>query len=318
MLNGISLGAFRTRVCHLRPAGSAFYVPKTLIFRSGKRQRFWGWGRVQRRMDANAASMIIDDLLKDGSRPIAIAATVGTTDCGAIDPLPEVAALARQHGLWFHADAAYGGALMLSDRHRSQLAGLEQADSITIDFHKLFYQPISCSAFLVHDRASFGAIRLHADYLNPPGNEAAGVLDLVTKSIQTTRRFDGLKPFVSLQALGRKRLAAMIDTTIDLATATAELITADPELELPVPPAINALLLRFHTPGMTEAAIDGVNHTIQQRLLMEGHAMLARTKFNERIFLKMTLLNPRTTLAHVEAILARIKAFGREYRRGSI
>jgi L-2,4-diaminobutyrate decarboxylase len=270
---------------------------------------------LQRRMNAAAAATVIDDLITRGDHPIAIAATAGTTDSGAIDPLPELAALARHYGLWLHVDAAYAGALILSDRHRTRLAGVHLADSITVDFHKLFYQPISCSAFLVRDRAAFDLIRIHADYLNPASNEAAGMLDLVTKSIQTTRRFDGLKPFVSLHALGRKRIAAMIDNTIDVAQAAATLIQSDHDLELALPPSLNALMLRFHPQGTAEEELDAVNLAIQQRLLMEGHAMLARTQFNGRLFLKITLLNPRTTLSDIAVILDRLKTFGNEHRR---
>lgn len=265
-----------------------------------------------RRMDPVAAAQKIDALLKAGLIPIAIAATAGTTDFGAVDPLADLARLAQRHDLWFHVDAAYGGALALSERHGGQLNGIDMADSVTVDFHKLFYQPISCSALLVRDRAGWDSIRLHAAYLNPEENEAAGVLDLVTKSIQTTRRFDGLKPFVTLRALGRKRLAAMIDTTIDVAGEAATLIAADPDLELAVPPAMNALLLRFHPKDIGEATLDAVNIAVQQRLLLEGHAMLARTKFDGRVFLKITLINPCTTTLHIQAILAALKSLGHE------
>jgi L-2,4-diaminobutyrate decarboxylase len=266
-------------------------------------------------MNAAAAATVIDDLITRGDHPIAIAATAGTTDSGAIDPLPELAALARHYGLWLHVDAAYAGAVILSDRHRTRLAGIHLADSITVDFHKLFYQPISCSAFLVRDRAAFDLIRIHADYLNPASNEAAGMLDLVTKSIQTTRRFDGLKPFVSLHALGRKRIAAMIDNTIDVAQAAATLIQSDNDLELALPPSLNALMLRFRPQGLPEEELNAINLEIQQRLRMEGHAMLARTQFNGRLFLKITLLNPRTTLSDIAVILDRLKTFGNEHRR---
>jgi len=270
---------------------------------------------VKRRIDTLAAARIIDDLLATGARPIAIVATAGTTDFGAVDPLAALAKLARQYALWLHVDAAYGGALILSDRHGGTLAGIELADSVAVDFHKLFYQPISCSTFLVRDRAVFHTIRLHADYLNPAENEAAGALDLVTKSIQTSRRFDGLKPFITLHALGRKRLAAMIDTTIEVANAAAALIATDPELELAIAPAMNTLLLRFRPQAMAEDARDAANIAIQHKLMLEGHAVLARTKFRGRVFLKITLLNPRTTLVHVEAILSRLKVIGHDERR---
>ena len=264
------------------------------------------------RMDATLAASLHDSLTAQGLLPFVIVATAGTTDTGSIDPLSELADLADRSGVWLHVDAAYGGALILSNRYGGRLQGVERADSVTVDFHKLFYQPISCSALLVRDRRAFETIRLHADYLNPEENEQAGVLDLVTKSIQTTRRFDGLKPFVSLHALGRRRLAAMIDRTVELAAATAARIQDDPDLQLAMQPFLNALLFRYHRDGVPEEILDAVNGTIRDRLLTSGQALLGRTKFAGRVFLKITLLNPRTERTHIETILTRVKQLGDE------
>ena len=169
----------------------------------------------------------------------------------------------------------------------------------------------------MRDRLAFEAIRFHTDYLNPKENEQAGVLDLVTKSIQTTRRFDGLKPFVSLHALGRRRLAAMIDSTVDLATVTVAMIRDDPDLELAMEPFLNALLFRYHRGNVSDAVLDAVNSTIRNRLLISGQALLARTTFTGRIFLKITLLNPRTKRHHIKTILTRVKQVGDEVLRVS-
>jgi L-2,4-diaminobutyrate decarboxylase len=269
------------------------------------------------RMDVTLAACLLDSLTARGLLPFVIVATAGTTDTGSIDPLSALADLAGGSGVWLHVDAAYGGALVLSNRYGNRLQGVGRADSVTVDFHKLFYQPISCSALLVRDRLAFEAIRFHTDYLNPKENEQAGVLDLVTKSIQTTRRFDGLKPFVSLHALGRRRLAAMIDSTVDLATVTAAMIREDPDLELAMEPFLNALVFRYHRGGVPDAVLDAVNSTIRNRLLISGQALLARTTFTGRIFLKITLLNPRTKRHHIKTILTRVKQVGNEALRVS-
>ncbi len=113
--------------------------------------------------------------------PFAIVATAGTTDFGSVDPLPEIAALARSAGAWLHVDAAYGGALLFSPLHRDKLQGIALADSLSIDFHKLFWQPIPAGAFLLRDARHFELFELHADYLNPETHEEQGIPDLVTK-----------------------------------------------------------------------------------------------------------------------------------------
>lgn len=247
--------------------------------------------------------------------PIALVATAGTTDFGSIDPLAELADCAKAHGLWLHVDAAYGGALALSERHSHQLTGIEAADSITVDFHKLFYQPISCGAFLLKNRSNFNLLKLHANCLCTETNEAVGLPDLVLKSVQTTRRFDALKLFISLQALGRNTLADMIDTTVELARATANLIAADPVLELVNQPTINAVVFRY-VPQQIPLGIDPItlsdriNSQIRLSLLQTGEAIIAETKVENSTYLKFTLLNPRTQITHIQALLKSIKQLG--------
>ena len=176
---------------------------------------------------------------------MAIVATAGTTDFGSIDPLPELAALAHAAGAWLHVDAAYGGALLFSDRHRDKLHGIETADSLSIDFHKLFWQPIPCSVFLLRDARHFDSIKLHADYLNPELHEDEGIPNLVTTSLLTSRRFDALKLWISFQTLGRAKLAAMIDRTIELAAHAARVIRKSPQLELMCEPQLSTVVFRY-------------------------------------------------------------------------
>jgi L-2,4-diaminobutyrate decarboxylase len=203
----------------------------------------------------------------------------------------------------------------MSDRHRDKLDGIALADSITVDFHKLFYQPISCGAFLVKQRQNFDLIKLHADYLNPETNETASIPDLVTKSVQTTKRFDALKLFVSLRTLGRKQFAQMIDATIELAKETASLIKANPVLELANHPTINAVVFRYvpqHTPAHLDSTTwaNQINSHIRMSLLQQGIAIIAQTKIGQLTYLKFTLLNPQTAIADIQEVLQAITTIG--------
>ena len=123
----------------------------------------------RRRLDALALSRALADCLSDGLAPVAVVATAGTTDFGAIDPLRAVAGLCRTYGAWFHVDAAYGGGLLVSTRRSHLLEGIEHADSVTVDYHKSWFQPVSASALVVRDRAALRHVTWHADYLNPLG-----------------------------------------------------------------------------------------------------------------------------------------------------
>lgn len=140
----------------------------------------------------------------NGEQVLAIVATAGTTDAGAIDPLVEITAMAAERNIWLHVDAAWGGALLLSEKYLHYLDGLELADSVTLDFHKQFFQTISCGAFLLKDARHYELMRYQAAYLNSGFDEEQGVPNLVSKSLQTTRRFDALKLWMGLEALGKK------------------------------------------------------------------------------------------------------------------
>ncbi|WP_228552337.1 pyridoxal phosphate-dependent decarboxylase family protein [Gracilibacillus salitolerans] len=257
----------------------------------------------------------LDQRLRDAEEqdlsPFVLVATAGTTDFGSIDPLSELASRAKKHHMWFHVDAAYGGALILSDRYRDKLKGIELGDSITVDFHKLFYQPISCGAFLLKDQSNFNFIKQNADYLNPEDDEETGIPNLVTKSIQTTRRFDSLKLFMSLQSLGRKKFAEMIDYTMDLAKETAMLIEEDKQLELVNVPEMNAVVFRY-VHQINGKKVDKINTFIRTRLIEKGDAILARTRVQGRAFLKLTLLNPQTTMKDIRLIINQVKKIGGE------
>ena len=227
-------------------------------------------------MSTSALQDCLADLRDRQLEAIAIVATAGTTDFGSIDALPEIARIASENKIWLHVDAAYGGALLLSETHRARLAGLSQANSVTIDFHKAFFQPISCSAFLVADADHFRFIRVHADYLNPEKRAAAGIPDLVTNSVLTTRRFDALKIWLSLNTLGQREFGRMIDRLLVLASFTAEQIMATECLELLHQPTLGCIIFRFVSKHNPEA-VDEINRSIQTRLFNAGEAVLGQT-----------------------------------------
>lgn len=276
---------------------------------------------ANQRLNTRQLADTIAKLDSDGLHPFLVVATAGTTDFGSIDPLLDIATIAHKSGLWLHVDAAYGGALLLSERHKAKLDGLELADSATIDFHKLFYQPISCGAFLVQDAHHFELIRLHAAYLNPEDDDEDGVPNLVTKSIQTTRRFDALKVYLTLQSIGEAGIASLIDYTIELTSATADRIASGDGLELFNRPEMNAVVFRYVPSAAGPEDDDGIarsnriNRHIRNTLFLTGEAVIARTQLGPYACLKFTLLNPRTTVAQMEALLARIVELGQEAER---
>ncbi|WP_239456350.1 pyridoxal phosphate-dependent decarboxylase family protein [Nocardioides solisilvae] len=260
-----------------------------------------------RRMDPAALARALDGVAAAGDVPMAVVATAGTTDFGAIDPLPELAALARRHGAWLHVDAAYGGGLLASRTRRHLLAGIEHADSVTVDFHKTWFQPVSASALVVRDGATLRHVTWHADYLNP---KDAAHPNQVDKSLQTTRRFDALKLWMTLRTMGADTVGDWFDAAIDLAAAVAERVAAAPDLELAAPPSLSTVVFRYAPAGVDGAHLDALNTRLRAALYDSGRAMVAATKVDGRTFLKLTLLNPRADVEQLAGLLDLLRETG--------
>jgi L-2,4-diaminobutyrate decarboxylase len=258
----------------------------------------------QFRMKPSALGASLRNAVAEGLRPMAVVATAGTTDFGSIDPLREIAEIAHQWGAWLHVDAAYGGALLFSATHRDKISGIEFADSITVDFHKLFWQPMPCSAFLLRDARHFETIKLHADYLNPEAHEEEGIPNLVTTSLLTSRRFDALKLWISFQALGREKFGAMIDRTAALASYAASVIRRTPHFQLVCEPQLSTVVFRYVPHKVRDA--NSFNFELRQTLFNEGIAVVGHTRVRGLQCLKFTCMNPATSEEQIEALIQMI------------
>ncbi|WP_165368110.1 pyridoxal phosphate-dependent decarboxylase family protein, partial [Phytoactinopolyspora endophytica] len=270
------------------------------------------------RIRVDALDDALASLVRTGQRPIAVVGTAGTTDAGAIDPLDALADRAAAHGAWLHVDAAVGSGLTLSERLRPMLTGIERADSITADLHKLWWQPIGASALLVSDAATLHGFREPAAYLNR--SEDTGVLNLVDRSLDTSRRFDALKVVVSLRATGRRRLAGYVEHLVGLCAEAGRRVDTHPALELVAPPQTVTVLFRCRPPraireGVDDAALDVINTEVQRALLSSGQAVVGRTRWRGRVVLKLTLVNPLTTIDDVGGLLELIAATAADVTR---
>jgi L-2,4-diaminobutyrate decarboxylase len=258
------------------------------------------------RMDPGALAALLQ-AAPSGERPVVVA-TAGTTDTGSIDPLVEIADLVEEAGGWLHVDAAYGGGGLFSDRLAPLLAGLDRADSVSLDLHKLGWQPAAAGVLLTRDPAAFAPLDRRAAYLNPADDEQVGYTSLLGRSLRTTRRADVLKVAVTLRALGRRGLGERVDTCCALARSAAARVVADPALALARPPVLTTVVFRYLPAD--PARSDEVNGGLRRRLLCEGKAVIGRTELDGAVHLKLTLLNPDATPADVEALLDLVVAAG--------
>ena len=260
------------------------------------------------KMRPEALRRALDRELAAGNMPIAVVATMGTTDFGSMDPIEAIAPLANEYGLWLHVDGAYGGCYVLTETHRHLFEGVQHANSVTIDFHKTLFQPVASSAFLVRDRAMFRYVAHYADYLNPHDAEDELQPNLVEKSLQTTRRFDALKLWMTLKVVGERTLASYLETVHHLAAGIYPLLVAEPCFEPLHDPELSTLVFRYCAPGVKDdAAHDEINLRIKNTLFRQGKASVASTRFNGKRYLKFTLLNPQVTHQDLVYILDLIK-----------
>lgn len=244
-----------------------------------------------------------------GGSPVAIVATAGTTDLGAVDPLGPISELAARHGAWLHVDAAYGGGALFSDRLAPLLAGVDRADSVALDLHKLGWQPVPAGAFLVRHADLLLPLHRRGAYLNSPDDEEAGLRGRLGESLRTTRRADAFPMAVTMRALGRRGLGALVERCHALAWHAAERVRTDERFLLAAEPTLTTVLFRYVGAGDGPAG-DRANALLRRRLIAEGRAVVGRTERHGRTWLKLTLLNPHASPIDVDHVLDDVAAAG--------
>ena len=248
------------------------------------------------RLRLDALSEAVERDRQAGLRPAIVVANAGATNTGAIDPLGELAGFCREHALWLHVDAAYGGFAALTVRGRRLLAGLAQADSVTLDPHKWLYQPIECGCLLVRRPGLLErAFAIAPDYLN---DYRTREVDFCDRGMQLTRAARALKIWLSLSYFGADAFAAAIDRALDLAQHAAELVAAHPELELVCPPALGVVCFRRRVAGVEdERQIERINSQLVARWEATGRGLVSSTRLHGRYAIRMCVMN-HTSGAH--------------------
>ena len=194
------------------------------------------------RLRLDALSGAIDARRPSGLQPLIVAANAGATNTGAVDPLAELASICRERGLWLHVDAAYGGFAALSEHGRAALAGIELADSVTLDPHKWLYQPIECGCLLVREGHLLrDAFTINPDYLADYKSEEVNFSDL---GLQLTRTARALKIWLSFSYFGIDAFRAAVDRSIELALMAERIVRDSPTLELLSPASLGIICFR--------------------------------------------------------------------------
>jgi L-2,4-diaminobutyrate decarboxylase len=241
--------------------------------------------------------------------PHVVTATAGTTSRGVVDPVSAIADVAAAYGAHLHVDAAYGGGALFSDVRRELLAGLDRADTVALDLHKLGWQPLAAGLLAVADRSLLAPLSLHADYLNAGDDTEAGLPDLLGRSFRTSRRPDVVKIATTFLALGRAGLGALTDRCCAAAEDAAGQVDRRPGLRLLSRPELSTVLFRpVAADRLGDGAGDELVAGIRRSLLASGGAVLGRATVpgpsgGGRLWLKLTVLNPHITAADLTRLL---------------
>ena len=264
------------------------------------------------RMRTDLLEAAIEEDLKNGMIPFAVIGTAGTTNTGSVDPLPEIAAICKKYDLWFHVDGALGGSVLLSEKHRSLLSGIEQADSLSWDAHKWLFQTYGCAAVIVKDLAdlerSFAVTpEYHRDL--DRDNEMVNMYDI---GIELTRPARGLKLWLTLQVLGSELMGSAIDQGFKLAKWAGETVSAMEDWEIIAPAQMAMLNFRYAPADLSEEERDRINEQISARLNESGYAAMFTTVLKGHTVLRLCAIHPETTRDDIETTLQLLNKYALE------
>jgi L-2,4-diaminobutyrate decarboxylase len=270
----------------------------------------------RRRMDPEKLHTILSISRAAGDRVVAVVACACATPVGAFDPLERIADICARHGVWLHVDAAHGGAALLSARHRHLVAGLERADSLTWDAHKMLFVPALCAfLFYKNKRHSFEAFKQNAPYLFDPSAPDLAEFDSGLRTVECTKRGAALGLWGVWSLFGPQLFADMVDVTFELGRQFYEKLQAAGDFDALHEPECNIVVFR-HVPedlrSATPERIGEFQWQVRRAMIESGDFYLVPTTHGGIAALRCTLINPLTTAAHLDQLLDSLRRRGRE------
>lgn len=264
------------------------------------------------RLRVDALHDAVEEDSARGEVPFCVVATGGTVNTGSVDPLPRIAELCRARGMWMHVDGAYGAAASLTPQGRAALAGLELADSISLDAHKWLFQPFECGCVLMRDGAALkDTFRLVPEFLRDT-DLATEEVNFRDWGVQLTRGLRALKLWMTVQVFGMDAIRGAIAWGIQLAEAAEEELRASDAWEVVTPAQLGIVTFRYRRPGLDDAATDDLQRRVTAALAADGFALLSTTVLRGRTVLRLCTINPRATDDDVRETVRRLERFGRE------
>ncbi|MDE2384078.1 MAG: amino acid decarboxylase [Alphaproteobacteria bacterium] len=268
-------------------------------------------------MDIGALEVAISGDRAKGFKPVCVIATAGTTNTGSIDDIEAIERICRRENIWFHVDGCIGALLKLSANHAQLVKGIERADSLALDPHKLMQAPFNTSCALIRNRELHRAtFTLHHAYLEEKPRGIGSGEFLADYSLELTRSPMALKVWMMLKQHGSEKFGRLIDQNIAQARYLAGLVRAEPKLELMLEPAINIVCFRHRSPSVDEEATKSLNTEIMLRLQEQGIAAPSDTTIHGKHCLRAAIANHRTKTGDLDLLVEAVLKLGAEILGG--
>ncbi|MGQ0764682.1 MAG: pyridoxal phosphate-dependent decarboxylase family protein [Gemmatimonadota bacterium] len=270
------------------------------------------------RMSVSALAAMVSEDRAEGRKPLCIVANGGTTNTGTVDPLHELAQLARREDLWLHVDGAYGAAAVITERGRAALNGLSEADSITLDPHKWLFQPYEIGCLLVRNAGTLRtAFRVddddHADYLQDVTRHVRGEVNFYEMGPQLTRSFKALKLWLSLRTFGLAAFRRGVEIGFEQADEAERLLRLDARWEIVTPSQMGVITFRWRGDGsMTDVQVDALTARVVDRMRLDGYALVMSTALRGRAVLRLCPLHPGGRPEEIRETIDRLTRFSAE------
>lgn len=299
---------YMSREAHvsMRKAGRVLGLPETQI-------RLIDFDEHRRMRPDELQKQIRKDRAR-GLVPVAVCASAGTANTGAIDPLDAIADVCGSEDIWFHVDGAYGAPAAATSRYEWMRSAFARADSLSLDPHKWLFAPVDVGCLLVRDEDwNHQAFAWESEYTKVTQTDSIERFAFFDQGIEMTRRFRGLKVWSILKARGADGITAAIDHDIDLRTALDARVEAEPDLES-LGSELSISCFRFRPPDLSDAETDELNRTILETIVREGAAYMSPTYLDGRYSLRVCIVNFRTTPKDIDFLLDEVLRLGKHLR----
>jgi L-2,4-diaminobutyrate decarboxylase len=262
------------------------------------------------RMDAGALEGVFADAERKGLKVVALVGNACCTSTGTYDPLDRLADFCREKGIWFHVDGAHGGAAAITPDYKHLTRGIERADSVVIDFHKMLGISALTTAVIFRDgRTSYETFNQKAVYIFNE-EEREPWFNSAIRTMECTKNMMGVKVYSILRTYGPQIFIDYFTECYRLGKVFADIVRKTPDFELPYEPESNIVCYRYVKPGLKEEELNRLNAEIRRKLTESGKFYIVQTQLGKKLFLRSAIMNPFTSPTDLEELLSAIRSYG--------